>query len=750
MRAALLVCVLLIASCAQSQPSSPRAQLKSGGIVEYKVPNSLPSGASCFRCGQASLGGIAAGADGNLWFVDSGQDKVGRITQSGAITEFDLPSDVGGPYGIGAGPDGNIWLTTNALGQGRPDSILKVRADGTVTAFQAGTGTGQSGTGPEHITAGPDGNLWFTEFWTNRIGRMTPSGALTEFPIPTPDSAPRGIVSGPDHAVWFVESGFNRTAIARITTSGVVTEFPIGGSSSDQLQPTEIVAAPDGNLWFNQTRPSAPQGEVGRMSPNGAFTLFRFPKGSRPVGMAVGPDGNVWVTDPGGNTITRMSPNGAFRQFALSRLNAQPLGITSGRDGHLWFTEGGAIASIGVRVPEAKLSARQFTFASTSSARTLAISNTGEAPLHISSISLVGPDRSEFRKVSDACADRALPVNATCRIDVTFNPNGASGVLAARLAITDDATGSPQSVSLVAQLPSCKLPLFSITPSSSKGEFLSLPDGQITVDPNGGFETSGVVSRSQAQPVLTGTLPAVYDRAVARWVPGGTGALSPDGLRYVYTDYTRRPNGGFTLHVVDIASGRDRTLNLPTNAWSALAFAADGIYAHPAYEGGGPGLSLIDPDSGAQRTLFTDSSVMAVSGQTAWIGTFNQTDTLPQPPGEGGGYNEVQGRDLKTGAITTWLYRSGTNLGAVQAAGAPILVSGYDASGRYLWAVGTPGKADVITDPATEVEFAYAAAFPDQPDGWWLSTAGGIYLWTPRTGAVLIADVDATPAGACA
>jgi virginiamycin B lyase len=750
MRAALLVCVLLIASCAQSQPSSPRAQLKSGGIVEYKVPNSLPSGASCFRCGQASLGGIAAGADGNLWFVDSGQDKVGRITQSGAITEFDLPSDVGGPYGIGAGPDGNIWLTTSALGQGRPDSILKVRTDGTVTAFQAGNGTGQSGTGPEHITAGPDGNLWFTEFWTNRIGRMTPSGTLTEFPIPTPDSAPRGIVSGPDHALWFVESGFNRTAIARITTSGVVTEFPIGGNSLDQLQPTEIVAAPDGNLWFNQTRPSAPQGEVGRMSPNGAFTLFRFPKGSRPVGMAVGPDGNVWVTDPGGNTITRMSPNGAFRQFALSRLNAQPLGITSGRDGHLWFTEGGAIASIGVRVPEAKLSARQFTFASTSSARTLAISNTGEAPLHISSISLVGPDRSEFRKVSDACADRALPVNATCRIDVAFNPTGASGVLAARLAITDDATGSPQSVSLVAQLPGCKLPLFSITPSSSKGEFLSLPDGQITVDPNGGFETSGVVSRSQAQPVLTGTLPAVYDRAAARWVPTGTGALAPDGLRYVYTDYTQRPNGGFTLHVVDIGSGRDRTLNLPTNAWSALAFTADGIYAHPAYEGGGPGLSLIDPDSGAQRTLFTDSSVMAVSGQTAWIGTFNQSDPLPQPPGEGGGYNEVQGRDLKTGAITTWLYRSGTNLGVVQAAGAPILMSGYDASGRYLWAVGTPGKADVITDPATDVEFAYAAAFPAQPDGWWLSTAGGIYLWTPRTGAVLIADVDATPAGACA
>src|SRR5258706_10910314 len=333
MRAAIFVCVLLIASCAQSQPSSPRTDLKSGGIVEYKLLNSLPYGASCFGCGQASLGGIAAGADGNLWFVDGGQDKVGRITQSSAITEFALPSDVGGSYGIGAGPDGNIWLTTNALGQGRQDSILRVRADGTVTAFQAGTGTGQSGTGPEHITAGPDGNLWFTEFWTNRIGRMTPSGALTEFPIPTPDSAPRGIVSGPDHAVWFVESGFKRTAIARITTSGVVTEFPIGGNSSDQLQPTEIVAAPDGNLWFNQTHPSAPEGEVGRITTSGAVTIFPFPAGGRPLGMAVGVDGNVWVADGGGNAVVRVSPSGLMRPFALPRRNSQPSGIPEAKNG---------------------------------------------------------------------------------------------------------------------------------------------------------------------------------------------------------------------------------------------------------------------------------------------------------------------------------------------------------------------------------------------------------------------------------
>ena len=34
---------------------------------------------------------------------------------------------------------------------------------------------------PEGITAGPDGNLWFTQPDVDQIGRITPAGAVTEF-----------------------------------------------------------------------------------------------------------------------------------------------------------------------------------------------------------------------------------------------------------------------------------------------------------------------------------------------------------------------------------------------------------------------------------------------------------------------------------------------------------------------------------------------------------------------------------------
>src|SRR5438093_608793 len=58
---------------------------------------------------------------------------------------------------------------------------------------------------PIGITAGPDGNLWFTEFFASEIGRVTTGGAITEFPVPTPNSGPNDISAGPDGNVWFTE-----------------------------------------------------------------------------------------------------------------------------------------------------------------------------------------------------------------------------------------------------------------------------------------------------------------------------------------------------------------------------------------------------------------------------------------------------------------------------------------------------------------------------------------------------------------
>jgi virginiamycin B lyase len=67
-----------------------------------------------------------------------------------------------------------------------------------------------AGTQPVFITAGPDGNLWFTEQNGNEIGRITTTGVITEFAPPTANSVPQGISSGPDGNVWFTEYSANK------------------------------------------------------------------------------------------------------------------------------------------------------------------------------------------------------------------------------------------------------------------------------------------------------------------------------------------------------------------------------------------------------------------------------------------------------------------------------------------------------------------------------------------------------------
>jgi streptogramin lyase len=706
----------------------------------------MSPGSSCFGCGQASLGGIAAGADGNIWFTNLGQYKVGRITPSGVITQFDLPAIVGGPSSITSGPDGNIWITTNALGQGRQDWIVRLGRDGAVTQFPAGAGSGNFSTGPQGITPGPDGNLWFTEFWANRIGRMTPAGVLTEFPIPTVETAPHGIVAGPDGSLWFVESHFRHTAVARITTSGVVTEYPLGGSADDQLQPTDIVAGLDGNLWLSETHPSAPQGEIVRVTRDGSLKVFAMPKGTRPGGIATGPDRNIWFTDSGGNMVGRMSPSGVLRQFPLPRRQAEPDAIVAGPGGRMWFTESSRIASIGMTVPEAKLSSRVLTFAGTTT-RSVTITSHGDAPLRISSTAIVGSDRAEFVAVHDECSGHSVAVSATCRIDIAFKPGADAGVRAARLTIADNASASPQSVSLVAQLPDCRLPLFRVlTQSTAQGEFLSLRDGNVTDDPNGTFSLDGSHWQSLAAPVLQGNLPATYESAAKRWVPAS--AISPDGSRYSYVDYLQP--GVPRVHVADVATGADRVLALPDGYWAVIAFTTDGIYLDQRYEGIGPGLTLVNPDSGAIQTVFNDAAVALISGHVAWIDTRDNTDPLPGPGGIGPAPNEILRRDLTTLQTTTWLYRSGFGLYAVAAAGDSIIVSGNDTSSSYLWLMNGPGQAVPIDVPETGDAVPLSQGLVADANGWWLGSLDGIYLWTQHTGAILVSESLASPAGACA
>src|SRR5262245_9098811 len=63
---------------------------------------------------------------------------------------------------------------------------------------------------PVDITMGPDGAVWFTEALPGKIGRITLDGEIIEYQVPLPANAAPGIfgiTAGPDGALWFTMLG---------------------------------------------------------------------------------------------------------------------------------------------------------------------------------------------------------------------------------------------------------------------------------------------------------------------------------------------------------------------------------------------------------------------------------------------------------------------------------------------------------------------------------------------------------------
>jgi streptogramin lyase len=257
--------------------------------------------------GLALVGGLTAGPDGNVWFTESvvfGGEKVGFITPTGQVTAFSVPVPPGVVFGgigsITTGPDGNLWFTHDrtlatitptgvlrdhvvdnvpaALTTGPDgnlwasgplydpqtgalagDFIQRISVTGIVTTFSVGTFSSN----PSSITAGPDGNLWFTEPDSNVIGRITPAGQITLFPVPTPGSHPTGIAAGPNGNVWFTEGASRHIgeyfltgtppAPAAATTTTLATDLAapsVGQAVHLTATVTSAAGTPGGTVTF--------------------------------------------------------------------------------------------------------------------------------------------------------------------------------------------------------------------------------------------------------------------------------------------------------------------------------------------------------------------------------------------------------------------------------------------------------------------------------------------------------------------
>lgn|GEM_PF-2743235 len=232
-----------------------------------------------------------------------------------------------------AGPDGNLWFVGGTSFTDSPEVAGRVTPTGEVTEFPLPAGDIALPSRPA-IVSGPDGNIWFAEGRAARIGRITPSGIATEFPVPAGARA-TGIAAGPDGALWFTIETADR--IGRITTDGAVSEFSLAAGS----RPVGMVAGPDGALWFAEKG----GGRIGRMTTDGTLTEYPLPDAGQPSAIVAGAGGNLWFNDDGASRIGRMTPTGAAVWFDVP--GSGGIGpLAAGPDGKVWFARGIALWSI--------------------------------------------------------------------------------------------------------------------------------------------------------------------------------------------------------------------------------------------------------------------------------------------------------------------------------------------------------------------------------------------------------------------
>ncbi len=189
--------------------------------------------------------------------------------------------------------------------------------------------------------------------------------------------------------------------------------------------------------------------------------------------------------------------------------------------------------------PVITLGATSLTFPNTidggsSVAQTITVKNSGTATANLTSIALGGTNPSQFKDLT-TCGT-TLAASASCAVYISLNPTVA-GALSSVLSITDNASGSPQKVTLSGTgtvAPPIGLSATSLTFPTTKHGTVSIAQG-VTITNNGtatvhliSITITGTnpTSFSQINNCATTLAPAASCTAFVAFNPAATGAVS--------------------------------------------------------------------------------------------------------------------------------------------------------------------------------------------------------------------------------
>lgn len=287
-----------------------------------------------------NYGPIITGTDGKLWYyIKSANDNKHYLIyinpSNGSVATADTSDTYSSFTSITSGPDGNIWVTDAYYNRVRSYSI-----GGSLNSYLVPTANSY----PISITSGPDGNLWFVQGANGKITKLTTTGTFTQYTPATGVSAGR-LISGPDGAVWFVNGGSTKK-IGRITTGGSITEYTIPGTSV--MDVNGMTVGPDNAMWFSYK--DSVSAKLGRVTVDSFFKAsYSISSIYTNPGQITNANGSLWYLESSSGVahIGKMTTSGATTDYnirtlsGVSGLNVRS--ITTGPDGNVWFN--GSVSS---------------------------------------------------------------------------------------------------------------------------------------------------------------------------------------------------------------------------------------------------------------------------------------------------------------------------------------------------------------------------------------------------------------------
>ena len=169
---------------------------------------------------------LYAGPDHGIWGTELLGNKILRVGQNGKVREYPIPSSNSRPIAITLGPDGQMWFSEEA---GR--KVARIDRRGNITEFEVPIT--QDNMILAGMTFDDEGNLWTHGYidandpipagvdYLFRIDRdilLSEDGDMSDidvtlYPVPTPNTIMHRIMQGPDGNIWFTELGTDKVGV---------------------------------------------------------------------------------------------------------------------------------------------------------------------------------------------------------------------------------------------------------------------------------------------------------------------------------------------------------------------------------------------------------------------------------------------------------------------------------------------------------------------------------------------------------